>query len=171
MMFDIGDIVVYPHHGAGSIADIVERERDEGVCSYYVIRMLHTDMTVMVPVGGSDRAGLRAVSSEETMEQALNVLREDATAMPANWNHRIRHNRDKIGSGDVLEIAGVLRNLAVRDHDKGLSTGEKQMYEKVRRILASEVMCAKGMQEDDALGLLDGVLAEVCTNFDRRGAE
>jgi CarD family transcriptional regulator len=79
-----------------------------------------------------------------------------------NWNRRVKHNREKIKSGDVYEIADVVRNLALRDHEKGLSTGEKQMFSKVKRILASELMYAKHMCEDDALRFLDGVLTEIC---------
>lgn len=162
-MFGVGDTVVYPHHGAGRILGIVEQDFQGTVRRYYQIQILHNDMTVMVPVDGLDKAGIRAVMSEDMVEEVLGVLRDDPTKMPVNWNRRIRHNRDKIKTGDVLEIAEVLRNLALRDHDKGLSTGEKQMYGKVRRILASELMCVKGMREEEALGLLDGVLTEICS--------
>jgi CarD family transcriptional regulator len=161
-MFAIGDTVVYPHHGAGRILDIVEQGEGDERRSCYLIQMLHNDMTIQVPVEGSDKAGVRPVISEEEVDEVLAVLRDDATHMPDNWNRRIRHNRDKIKTGDVLEIADVLRNLALRDHDKGLSTGEKQMYAKVRRILASELMYAKGLGEEEALELVDGVLAEMC---------
>ena len=161
-MFAIGDTVVYPHHGAGRILDIVEQGEGDERRSCYLIQMLHNDMTIHVPVEGSDKAGVRSVISEEEVDEVLAVLRDDATHMPDNWNRRIRHNRDKIKTGDVLEIADVLRNLALRDHDKGLSTGEKQMYAKVRRILASELMYAKGLDEEEALELVDGVLAEMC---------
>jgi CarD family transcriptional regulator len=82
--------------------------------------------------------------------------------MPPNWNRRVKHNRDKIKTGDVLEIADVLRNLALRDNEKGLSTGEKQMYGKVKHILASELMYAMHVEEDHALRFLDGILAEIC---------
>ena len=102
---------------------------------------------------GSDKAGIRPVISEEKVDEVLAVLRDDATNMPVNWNRRIKHNRDKIKTGDVLEIADVVRNLALRDHEKGLSTGEKQMFGKVKRILASELMYAKELREDDALQL------------------
>ena len=89
------------------------------------------------------------------------MLRDDPTRMPKNWNRRIKHNREKIKTGEVLEIADVLRNLALRDADKGLSTGEKQMYGKVKRILASELMYAKQMQEKEALRFLDDILDEI----------
>ena len=170
MMFGVGDTVVYPQHGAGRILDIVEQDFQGAPRLFYIIRILHNDMTVMVPVDGVEKAGIRAVMSEPMVDEVLGVLRDDPTKMPKDWNRRIKHNREKIKSGDVLEIADVLRNLALRQHEKGLSTGEKQMYGKVKRILASEVMYAKRMREDDALRLLDGILAEICAQTAVRGA-
>lgn len=154
--------MVYPQHGAGKILDIAEQDFQGTRRRFYNIRMLHNDMTVMVPVDRAGEAGIRAAISEPMVDEVLGVLRDDPTKMPKDWNGRVKHNLEKIKSGDVLEIADVLRNLALRQHEKGLSTGEKQMYSKVKRILASEVMCAKRIREDDALRLLDGILAEVC---------
>ena len=162
MTFGVGDTVVYPQHGAGEILDIVEQDFQGVPRLFYNIRILHNDMTVMVPVDGVEKAGIRAVMTEPMVDEVLGVLRDDPTKMPKDWNRRIKHNREKIKSGDVLEIADVLRNLALRQQEKGLSTGEKQMYGKVKRLLASEVMCAKRIREDDALRLLDGILAEIC---------
>lgn len=161
-MFKVGDTVVYPHHGAGRILEVVEQDCEGVPRCYYSIQILHNDMTVMVPVDSVERAGIRPVISEPEVAEVLGVLREGPTRMPANWNRRVKHNREKIKSGDVFEIADVVRNLALRDHEKGLSTGEKQMFGKVKRILASELMYAKHMCEADALSLLDGVLAEIC---------
>jgi CarD family transcriptional regulator len=162
MTFGVGDTVVYPQHGAGEILGIVEQDFQGVPRLFYSIRILHNDMTVMVPVDGVEKAGIRAVMTEPMVDEVLGVLRDDPTKMPKDWNRRIKHNREKIKSGDVLEIADVLRNLALRQQEKGLSTGEKQMYGKVKRLLASEVMCAKRIREDDALRLLDGILAEIC---------
>jgi CarD family transcriptional regulator len=162
MTFGVGDTVVYPQHGAGEILNIVEQDFQGVPRLFYNIRILHNDMTVMVPVDGVEKAGIRAVMTEPMVDEVLGVLRDDPTKMPKDWNRRIKHNREKIKSGDVLEIADVLRNLALRQQEKGLSTGEKQMYGKVKRLLASEVMCAKRIREDDALRLLDGILAEIC---------
>jgi CarD family transcriptional regulator len=163
-MFRVGDTVVYPHHGAGRILEVVEQDCQGSPRRYYSIQILHSDMTVMVPVDATEKAGIRPVISEYEVEEVLGVLRDDATRMPKNWNRRVKHNRDKIKTGDVFEVADVVRNLALRDHDKGLSTGEKQMFGKVRHILASELMYAKDMCEDDALRFLDGILAEICAD-------
>ena len=119
-------------------------------------------MTVMVPVENAERAGIRAVIDEVMVDEVMGVLRDDATLMPKNWNRRLKHNREKIKSGDIFELADVVRNLALRDADKGLSTGEKQMLGRVKKILASELMYAKQIPEQEALGFLEGVLDEVC---------
>jgi CarD family transcriptional regulator len=161
-MFRVGDTVVYPHHGAGRILEVVEQDCEGVPRRYYSIQILHNDMTVMVPVDSVERAGIRPVISEPEVDDVLGVLREGPTRMPVNWNRRVKHNREKIKSGDVFEIADVVRNLALRDCEKGLSTGEKQMFGKVKRILASELMYAKHLCEDDALSFLDGILAEIC---------
>jgi CarD family transcriptional regulator len=161
-MFKIGDTVFCTHHGAGRILEEVEQDFQGEPRRFYRIRILHNDMTVMVPVDGTDKAGIRPVISEPMVEEVLGVLRDDPTKMPLNWNRRVKHNLDKIRTGDALEIADVLRNLALRDYDKGLSTGEKQMFSKVKRNLASELVYAKEMHLDDALNFLEGILTEVC---------
>jgi CarD family transcriptional regulator len=102
---------------------------------------------------------LRGVIDLEMVEVVVKVLLGGSTEMPKNWNRRFKHNRDKMKTGDILELAEVVRNLALRDHEKGLSTGEKQMYVKAKKILASELMYAKEMNEDQAHEWLEEVLA------------
>ena len=156
-MYEVGDKVVYPHHGAGTV--VRKEERDER--EYLTIQIIHNDMTVMIPSDSADRAGLRKVIGEETVEEVLGVLGGDGTKMPKNWNRRFKHNRDKMKTGDIFELAEVVRNLSLRDHEKGLSTGEKQMFVKAKKILASELMYAKAMDEDEAGVWLDDVLSTV----------
>jgi CarD family transcriptional regulator len=127
---------------------------------YLTIKILHNDMTVMVPSENAGRAGLRRVIREEAVEKVLSVLRDDVSQMPKNWNRRFKHNRDKIKTGDVFELAEVVRNLAIREADKGLSTGEKQMYTRAKKILASELMYALEMEEEDAEAHLDSLIAD-----------
>ena len=158
-MFDVGDKVVYPHHGAGTIEKkevkvVLGEERE-----YLTIRILHNEMTVNVPVDNAEKVGLRWVIDQEMVDVVVKVLLGGSTEMPKNWNRRFKHNRDKMKTGDILELAEVVRNLALRDHEKGLSTGEKQMYVKAKKILASEFMYAKDMTEDEAADWLDEVLA------------
>ena len=158
-MFDIGDKVVYPHHGAGTVVRKEKREVLGETREYLTIQILHNDMTVNVPTENADRVGLRKVIDETTVEQVLKALRGSGTTMPKNWNRRFKHNRDKMKTGDIFELAEVVRNLSLRDHEKGLSTGEKQMFVKAKKILVSELMYAKGMDEEEAAEWLEGVLA------------
>lgn len=116
-------------------------------------------MTVMVPTENAAVAGLRRVIDEETVKRVLAVLADECSEMPKNWNRRFKHNRDKIKTGDIYELAEVVRNLAIREAEKGLSTGEKQMFTRAKKILASELMYALEMEETQAEEHLDELLA------------
>ena len=166
--YKVGDKVVYPHHGAGKVLKKEQKEMLGEVREYLTIKILHNDMTVMVPCENAHRAGLRRVIGEDDVERVLAVLRDDMSAMPKNWNRRFKHNRDKMKTGDVFELAEVVRNLAIRDFDKGLSTGEKQMFTRAKKILSSELMYALDMEEKEAEEYLDQLLEE--TNTERTGA-
>src|SRR5881409_2962539 len=124
------------------------------------IKILHNDMTVNVPTENADAVGLRKVIDEQMVSKVLKALTGNGTEMPKNWNRRFKHNRDKMKTGDIFELAEVVRNLSLRDGEKGLSTGEKQMYVKAKKILASELMYAKNMSEDEALEWLEETLTE-----------
>jgi len=160
-LYDVGDKVVYPHHGAGSIIKKEMKEILGQKREYLTIQILYNDMTVMVPCENAEAAGLRKVIAEETVEEVLAVLRDDGTQMPKNWNRRFKHNRDKIKTGDIFELAEVVRNLSIRDLDKGLSTGEKQMFGRAKKILASELMYARDMEEQEAIDFLDNLLGDI----------
>jgi CarD family transcriptional regulator len=158
--FELGDNVVYPHHGAGKVLKKEKRVMFGEEREYLTIKILHNDMTVMVPCENAHLAGLRRVIDDETVEKVLAVLRDECSEMPKNWNRRFKHNRDKIKTGDIMELAEVVRNLASREHAKGLSTGEKQMYTRAKKVLASELMYALEMDEEQAEQHLDDLLAE-----------
>ena len=160
-LYQVGDKVVYPHHGAGKIMKIEQKEVLGQMREYLTIQILHNDMTVMVPVENADRAGLRKVVEADVVEQVIEVLRGDPTRMPKNWSRRYKHNRDKLKTGDIFEVAEVVRNLAIRHAEKGLSTGEKQMFSKAKKILASELMYARDYDEDEANAFLESVLETV----------
>ena len=157
--FEVGDNVVYPHHGAGKVLKKELRKMFGDEREYLTIKILHNDMTVMVPCENAGIAGLRRVIDEETVKKVLAVLEDDVSEMPKNWNRRFKHNRDKIKTGDIYELAEVVRNLALREHEKGLSTGEKQMFTRAKKILASELMYALEKDEDEAEAYLDDLLA------------
>ncbi len=160
-LYEVGEKVVYPHHGAGTVVKKETKTVLGEKREYLTIQILHNDMTVNVPSENAERVGLRKVIDEETVERVLEVLHGSGTKMPKNWNRRFKHNRDKMKTGDVFELAEVVRNLSLRDQEKGLSTGEKQMYVKAKKILASELMYAKGLNEDEAAEWLDDVLTDV----------
>jgi CarD family transcriptional regulator len=127
---------------------------------YLTIKILHNDMTVNVPSENAEKVGLRKVIGEDMVKVVVKALTGGGTQMPKNWNRRFKHNRDKMKTGDILELAEVVRNLSLRDREKGLSTGEKQMFVKAKKILASELMYAKDLDEDGAAEWLDEVLAD-----------
>ena len=160
-MYDVGDKVVYPHHGAGTVVKKEVREVLGQKREYLTIKILHNDMTVNVPCENVEKVGLRKVIDEQMVEKVMKALTGNGTVMPKNWNRRFKHNRDKMKTGDIFELAEVVRNLSLRDHEKGLSTGEKQMFVKAKKILASELMYAKEMDEDEAAVWLDDVLSTV----------
>ena len=160
-MYKVGDKVVYPHHGAGTVVKKEVREVLGQKREYLTIKILHNDMTVNVPCENVEKVGLRKVIDEAMVEKVVKALTGNGTVMPKNWNRRFKHNRDKMKTGDIFELAEVVRNLSLRDHEKGLSTGEKQMFVKAKKILSSELMYAKEMDEEEAALWLEDVLSEV----------
>jgi CarD family transcriptional regulator len=159
-VYSVGDNVVYPRHGAGTVTKIEQRvvlgrERD-----YLTIQIPHGHMTVMVPVENAERVGLREVIAADAVDEVLEVLRGKPTAMPERWGHRFKHNDQKLKTGDIFEIAEVIRNLSVRYADKEPSMGEKQMLAKAKTILAGELMYARALSEDEAAALLEDALRD-----------
>jgi len=163
-LYKVGDKVVYPHHGAGTVVKKERRDVLGEKREYLTIKILHNDMTVNVPSENAEKVGLRKVIGEDMVKVVVKALTGGGTQMPKNWNRRFKHNRDKMKTGDILELAEVVRNLSLRDREKGLSTGEKQMFVKAKKILASELMYAKDMDEEEAAEWLDGVLVTTGSN-------
>ncbi|MGE5484210.1 MAG: CarD family transcriptional regulator [Ignavibacteriales bacterium] len=158
-MFSVGDKVVYPMHGAGVIEAIEEREVLGQKQQYYIMRLPVGDMKVMIPTNNVGSVGLRQVIGETEVDKVFDVLRASRTKMSTNWNRRYRANLEKIKSGNIYEVAEVVRNLVLRDREKGLSTGERKMLDSARQILVSELVLAKGIEEKAANNILDEVLA------------
>ena len=167
-MYKVGDKVVYPHHGAGTVVKKEKRDVLGEKREYLTIKILHNDMTVNVPSENAEKVGLRKVIGEDMVKVVVKALTGGGTQMPKNWNRRFKHNRDKMKTGDILELAEVVRNLSLRDVEKGLSTGEKQMFVKAKKILASELMYAKDMDEEEAAEWLDGVLVSSANGDGRK---
>lgn len=157
-MFGIGDKIVYPMHGAGIIEAIEEKEVLGKKRKYYIVRMPLGNMKVMVPLQNVEDIGIREIISIEEVEQVIAVLSDDISKMPQNWNRRYRANMDKIKSGDIYEVAMVVRNLMLRDKEKGLSTGERKMLTNAKQILISEIVLARDVEEETVEELINAAV-------------
>ncbi len=147
-MFNIGDKVVYPMHGAGIIEGIEEKEILGEKRKYFIMRMPIGDMKVMVPVDNVEEVGVRNIIDTESMDEVISILKGEKSDMPQNWNRRYRINMDRIKSGDIFEIAAVVRNLLLMDLEKGLSTGEKKMLSSAKQMLLSEMVLVSNLDID-----------------------
>ncbi|NLL48878.1 MAG: CarD family transcriptional regulator [Firmicutes bacterium] len=148
-MYNVGDYVVYPMHGAGVIVAIEEREVLGEKQKYYIMALPIGDMKVMIPMKSVDDLGLRQVIGDDEVRLVYQILEGDQTAMSSNWNRRYRANMEKIKSGDIFEVAEVVRNLTIRENEKGLSTGERKMLDNARQILMSELVIAQESTEEE----------------------
>lgn len=159
MLFKIGDKVVYPMHGAGIIEAIEEKEVLGETRKYYILRLPVGDMKVMIPIDNGEQVGLREVIDRNGVKKVLGILKQDTSKMSSNWNRRYRANLEKIKSGNIYEVAEVVRNLVKRDQEKGLSSGERKMLENARQILISELVLATEMEEEKAQSMVDAAFA------------
>ena len=153
-MYKIGDQVVYPMHGAGVIDAIEEKDILGEKQAYYILKM-PGEVKVMVPVDKAEQVGVRDIIDNTSADKVFNVLSQDETEMEKNWNKRYRDNMDKLKSGDIYEIAGVVINLSFKKKEKGLSTGEKKMLLNAKQILVSELVLAKQSNKDEMEELVD----------------
>ena len=159
MPFDVGDKVVYPHHGAAIIERREKKKAFGEEKDYLILRLAYGDLTLMVPADATDEIGLREVINDEEVEEVFAVLRKKDARMPTNWSRRFKNHVEKLKSGDIYQVAEVVRNLSLRESDKGLSAGEKRMLGKARQILVSELTFAIGVNEEEAEKKLDEALS------------
>ena len=158
MTFKAGDRVVYPHHGAAIIEKIETIEFGGEKTKYFVLKTAHDELTVRVPIDKVDDVGMRPPISLEDVEDLFVLLAKKDVREPANWSRRFKNHQEKLKSGDVYQVAEVVRNLALRESAKGLSAGEKNMYSKARKVLVSELSFALDVSEDDAMDQVDAQL-------------
>ena len=158
MPFAVGDKVVYPHHGAAIIEAKEKRIFEEKKTDYFVLRITYGDLKVSIPVDKAEEIGLRDVINDEEVEEVFTVLRKKEARMPTNWSRRFKNHVEKLKSGDIYQVAEVVRNLSLREADKGLSAGEKRMLARARQILVSELTFALNVDEETAEVRLDAVL-------------
>ena len=147
-------------HGAGVIESIEEKEILGVRKKYYVMKMPVGEMKVMIPTDSILRVGLRGVIEKDKIAQVFDILRNHNGEMSSNWNRRYREHLEKIKSGDILEVAEVVRNLTLRDREKGLSTGERKMLDSARQIMISELLLVQGIDQSEIIGAFEGILEE-----------
>jgi CarD family transcriptional regulator len=155
IMFSIGDKIVYPMHGAGIIESIEEREILGEKRSYYVMKMPVGDMKVMIPINNVECIGIRDIINRSEADRVFKSLELECDEQTANWNKRYRENMIKIKSGDVFEVADVVKSLVLRERNKGLSTGERKMLNSAKQILISELVLAKNMNPMDVEDIIN----------------
>jgi len=148
-MYSIGDKIVYPMHGAGIIESIEEREILGERQKYYVLKMPVGDMKVMIPTKSAGTVGIRDIISSREVNKVFDVFKIDTTDENINWNKRYRENMLKIKTGNIYEVADVVRTLIIREKDRGLSTGERKMLSSAKQILVSELVLANDMKPED----------------------
>ena len=153
-MFNVGDEIVHPMHGAG-VVDAIEDKNILGEQQAYYRLKMPGEVKVMVPVAKAEQIGVRSVIDKSSVEKVLRVLETDETEMSMNWNKRYRDNMEKMKSGDIYEIADVVRNLSFKQKEKGLSTGEKKMLSKAKQILVSELVLAENTEQDEMEKIID----------------
>jgi CarD family transcriptional regulator len=159
MPYEVGDKVVYPHHGAATIEGRESIEAFGSTREYLILRLAYGDLILKVPADNTEEVGLRDVISDEEVEEVYAVLRKKEARMPTNWSRRFKNHVEKLRSGDIYQVAEVVRNLSLRDKEKGLSAGEKRMLGRARQILVSELTFALAVDEEEAERRLDETLA------------
>jgi len=150
-MFRIGDKILHPLHGVGIIEAIADQQVFGATHKYYMVNLSMKNMKIMVPVANADEIGVRKIIKSEVIDDVLEDLKSKKTSeMPANWNRRYKFNLEKIKTGNVHEVADVLRNLYLKDKKKGLSMGEKKMLDNAMQLLIGEIVCAKRVSVERA---------------------
>lgn len=159
-MYKIGDRVVYPLQGAGTIVDIQTKDVLGEELKFYIIKMPIADIKISIPVNNVDQMGLRPVMSKEDGQKVMEILKEDSTSMPKNWSQRYRQNMENLKINDPFEMAEVVRNLQMRDIERGLSTSEKKMLNNTKKMLISELIIAGSISVEEASQMIDEAISQ-----------
>lgn len=158
-MFQIGDKVVHPMHGAGIVDSIVQKKVNGVMREYYVLKLPVRAMVVMVPTENCEEIGVRPIVDREQADRVLAAIPDIQVEMTQNWNRRYRENMERLKSGDLLEVARVVKGLMLRDVEKGLSTGERKMLHSAKQILISEIVMCQSSSYEDVEACIDHALA------------
>lgn len=163
-MFNLGDKVVYPMHGAGVIETLESKEILGEVKSYYVLKMPIGEMKLMIPVDNVNNIGLRNIIDKSLVEGVYDILKQAAVLNDSNWNKRYRDNMVKMKTGDIFEVAQVVRDLTYRDREKGLSTGEKKMLVSAKQMLVSEISLSTDADSNGIQEYLESIINKDALN-------
>ena len=158
-MFQVGDKIVHPMHGAGVVDSIVRKKVNGVVREYYILKLPVGGMLVMVPTEHSEEIGVRPVCRRDEADRVLAAMSDIQVDMTQNWNQRYRENMLRIKSGDLLEVAKVVKGLMLREGDRGLSTGERKMLHSAKQILISELVLSQGASYEDVEARINGAMA------------
>ncbi len=159
-MYRLGDKIVYPMHGAGVIESLEEKEVLGEKKKYFIIKMPVNEMKLMIPVDNVENIGVRKIIATEEVEEVFDILKEDSSLNKLNWNKRYRANMDRMKSGDIFEVARIVRSLTYRDQEKGLSTGEKKMLSNAKQILISELILAEDSSSEEIETRINSIISE-----------
>lgn len=158
-MFQVGDKIVHPMHGAGVIDSIVTKKVNGVVREYYILKLPVGGMLVMIPTSNSEEIGVRPVVEKDEADRLIASMPDIEVDMTQNWNRRYRENMMRIKSGDLLEVAKVVKGLMLRDVDRGLSTGERKMLHSAKQILISELVLSQNTSYEDVEARINTALA------------
>ena len=154
-MFKIGDKIVYPMHGAGIIDSVQTKEFLGEEKEYFILKMPIGNMDISIPKANINKMNIRDIISKKEGEETLAILEEDPEELNSNWNLRYRENQEILKTGDIFKIANMVRDLVALDDDKGLSTTEKKLLNRARRIMASELVLSGSLEKDEAEKMID----------------
>ena len=157
-MYQIGDKVVHPMHGAGVIDSIVQKKVAGQLQDYYLLKLSVGSMTVMIPTGNTQEIGVRPVVSDQEAENLISAMEHIEVDMTQNWNRRYWENMVRLKSGDLLEVARVVKGLLLREEQRGLSNGERKMLHTAKQILISELVLAQSLPYKTVEANIDTVL-------------
>jgi len=161
-MFKVGDIVVYPAHGVAEVESVEDREISGSTMPFFILKILDTQMTVMVPVANVKNVGIRELIGKKGIDQVMGILKQRSVHVDnQTWNRRYREYMEKIKSGSAFEIAEVLRDLNILKRGKELSFGERKMYDTARNLLVNEISISMKIDKKDAERMILSALGKI----------
>ncbi|MEG2419914.1 MAG: CarD family transcriptional regulator [Oscillospiraceae bacterium] len=158
-MFEVGDKIVHPMHGAGVVDAIIQKKVNGVVRDYYILKLPVGGMVVMIPTENTKEIGVRHIVDKERADEVIAAIPGIEVDMTQNWNRRYRENMLRLKSGDLIEVARVVKGLVLRDTDRGLSTGERKMLHSAKQILISELVLSQSSSYEDVEARINGALA------------